>query len=87
MVTTMLVLVQVTVWIIMKGFSMRIKGKMNWDEFKNVCNNKGIESIFEIKARWDNYRMALEGLNDGRTSREVGAGRYYSELDVEDSDV
>lgn len=61
---------------------MRIKEKMDFDTFRNVCENKGITDFIEIKKRWDNYTMAFGGLSDGRTSHEVGAG--IKEEDLED---
>lgn len=52
---------------------MRIKGKMSGEEFENVCRNKGIFNTFEISKRYTNYLMTYNGMNDGRTSHEVGA--------------
>ena len=53
---------------------MRIQGKLNWTEFKNICENKGITNMIDISKRWEFYKMIRNGLNDGRSDTEVGLG-------------
>lgn len=51
----------------------RIKGRMTLEEFDNVCRNKGINTKVEIIQRHQNYLMTYNGLNDGKSAKDVGA--------------
>jgi len=59
---------------------MGIKKILTDEEFRNVCINKGITNTYEIVKRYQNYLMAFRGMNDGRTSHEVGANVREEDL-------
>lgn len=46
--------------------------KMDWNQFREMCESKGTTSIIKIKKAWDIYKITYQGMNDGKSKAEVG---------------